>query len=58
METLDHQRGSGRKPPAYRHFVPRNQAVVGVAGKNYYLGVYQSQDSWLEYHRIQAERFF
>ena len=58
METLDNQRGSGRKPPAYRHFSPRNQGVVRIAGKDYYLGVYQSQDSWREYHKILAERFF
>ena len=42
METLDNQRGSGRKPQAYRHFLHRHQAVVRIAGKDYYLGVVQS----------------
>jgi len=31
--------------------------VVRIAGKDYYLGVYQSQDSWREYHKLLAEHF-
>ena len=58
MESLNSQRGSARKPPAYRHFKPRNQGVVRIAGKDYYLGEYQSQESWRRYSQLLAELFF
>jgi len=58
MESLNSQRGSARKPPAYRHFKPRNQGVVRIAGKDYYLGEYQSQESWRRYNQLLAELFF
>ena len=58
MESLNSQRGSARKPPAYRHFKPRNQGVVRIAGKDYYLGEYQSQESWRRYNQLLADLFY
>ena len=58
MDLPDGKRGAARKPPAYRHFKPRNQGVVRIAGKDYYLGEYQSQESWRRYNQLLAELFF
>ncbi len=58
MELPSEKRGPARKPPAYRHFKPRNQGVVRIAGKDYYLGEYQSQQSWRRYNQLLAELFF
>ncbi|MFM8933314.1 MAG: hypothetical protein ACKOS8_15710, partial [Gemmataceae bacterium] len=58
MELPSEKRGPARKPPAYRHFKPRNQGVVRIAGKDYYLGEYQSQESWRRYNQLLAELFF
>ena len=58
MELPSEKRGPAKKPPAYRHFKPRNQGVVRIAGKDYYLGEYQSQESWRRYNQLLAELFF
>jgi len=58
MELPSEKRGPARKPPAYRHFKPRNQGVVRIAGKDYYLGEYQSLESWRRYNQLLAELFF
>ena len=58
MELPSEKRGPARKPPAYRHFKPRNQGVVRIAGKDYYLGEYQSQESWRRYNQLLAEHFY
>ena len=58
MDLPDGKRGPAKKPPAYRHFKPRNQGVVRIAGKDYYLGEYQSQESWRRYNQLLAELFF
>jgi integrase len=44
-----------RKPPAYRHYKPKDLAVVRIGGKDFYLGKYDSPESWQEYHRRVAE---
>jgi integrase len=41
--------------PAYRHFKPRNLAVVRIRGKDIYLGKFESPASWEKYHRLIAE---
>lgn len=43
-------------PPKYRHYKPRNLAVVRIAGKDHYLGPYGSQESKEAYARLIAER--
>ncbi len=45
------------KPPSYRWHKARNCAVVTIAGKDHYLGEYNSPDSWELYHRLVAEHF-
>lgn len=42
-------------PPKYRHYRPKNLAVVRIAGRDYYLGPYGSQESRDEYLRLLAE---
>lgn len=44
-----------KKDPQYRHFKPRNLAVVRIDGKDCYLGPFQSPSSWEKYHRLLAE---
>ena len=46
-----------RKPriPKYRHYKPKNLAVVRIGGKDHYLGAYDSAQSWEQYHRLAAE---
>lgn len=47
-----------RRAPAYRHYKPKNLAVVRIHGKDFYLGPYDSPASWEKYHRLIAERFY
>jgi integrase len=42
-------------PPKYRHFKPKNLAVVRINGHDHYLGKYDSPESWEKYHRLLAE---
>lgn len=42
--------------PKYRHYKPKNLAVVRIDGKDHYLGAYNSPESWEKYHRLMAER--
>lgn len=44
-----------RIPPKYRHYKPKNLALVVLDGKQYYLGRYNSPESWDEYHRLVKE---
>ena len=48
---------SNSRLPKYRHYQPKNLAVVRVAGKDHYLGRYDSPESWEKYHRLLAEQF-
>jgi hypothetical protein len=41
--------------PSYRLHKARNCAVVTIAGKDHYLGEYDSSESWEKYHRLVAE---
>ncbi len=41
--------------PSYRLHKARNLAVVTLGGKDHYLGVYNSAESWENYHRLVAE---
>lgn len=43
-------------PPKYRHYRPKNLAVVRLGGRDHYLGAYGSPESWEAYHRLLAER--
>jgi integrase len=42
--------------PKYRHYKPKDLAVVRIDGRDHYLGRYNSPESWEEYHRLLAER--
>ena len=42
--------------PKYRHYKPKNLAVVRIDGRDLYLGKYGSPTSWERYHRLLAER--
>ena len=42
-------------PPAYRHHKARNCAVCTISGKNFYLGRYNSPESYEAYARLIAE---
>ncbi|VTT99512.1 catalytic phage domain protein : Site-specific recombinase XerD OS=Singulisphaera acidiphila (strain ATCC BAA-1392 / DSM 18658 / VKM B-2454 / MOB10) GN=Sinac_1635 PE=4 SV=1: Phage_integrase [Gemmataceae bacterium] len=44
-----------RKNPSYRFHKARNCAVVTINGRDHYLGVYDSPESWEAYHRLIAE---
>lgn len=44
-----------KKDPSYRFHKARNCAVVTIAGRDHYLGEYDSDASWEEYHRLVAE---
>jgi hypothetical protein len=46
-----------RRIPKYRHYKPKNLAVVRIEGKDHYLGRYDSAESWEKYHRLVAESF-
>jgi integrase len=42
--------------PKYRHYRPKDLAVVRIDGRDHYLGRHGSPESWERYHRILAER--
>jgi integrase len=44
-----------RHTPKYRHFKPKNLAVVRIDGHDHYLGRYDSPESHEKYHRLLAE---
>lgn len=46
--------GPGRTPK-YRHYGPKNLAVVRIAGRDRYLGKYGSPESYERYDRLVAE---
>jgi integrase len=41
--------------PKYRHYRPKDLALVVINGKQIYLGKYGSPESWDEYHRLVKE---
>ena len=41
--------------PKYRLHKARNCAVVTVDGRDHYLGIFGSPQSWEQYHRLVAE---
>lgn len=43
------------RPPSYRHFKPRDLAVVTLDGRDHYLGRYGSPESHEKYARLIAE---
>lgn len=44
-----------RRTPKYRHYKPKNLAVVRINGRDHYLGPYGSPESQARYHRLLAE---
>ena len=42
--------------PKYRHYRPKDLAVVRIDGHDHYLGKHGSPESWERYHRLLAER--
>jgi integrase len=46
-----------RRVPKYRHYKPKNLGVVRIDGQDFYLGPYDSPQSWEKYHRLLAEKF-
>jgi len=42
--------------PKYRHYKPKNLAVVRIDGKDHYLGKFGTPESRERYHRLLAER--
>lgn len=44
-----------RKDPKYRHYKPKNLAVVRVNGHDHYLGTYDSPKSWQAYWQLIAK---
>jgi integrase len=44
-----------RHVPKYRHYKPKNLAVVRIEGRDHYLGRYNSPESREKYHRLLAE---
>ena len=43
------------RPPKYRHYKPKDLAVVRIQGKDDYLGKYDSPESWRKYYRLISE---
>jgi len=43
------------RQPSYRYHKARDCAVVTIAGRDHYLGEYDSPQSWEKYHRLVAE---
>jgi integrase len=41
--------------PKYRHYKPKNLAVVRINGKDHYLGAYGSKESYERYYKLLAE---
>jgi len=48
---------SASRLPKYRHYKPKNLAVVRLDGKDHYLGKYDSEESREKYRRVVAEWF-
>jgi integrase len=46
-----------QKAPKYRHYKPKDLAVVRIGGKDHYLGKFNSPESYEKYHRLLAERY-
>ena len=46
---------SCRNVPKYRHYRPKNLAVVRIDNTDQYLGKYDSPESHEKYHRLIAE---
>jgi site-specific recombinase XerC len=46
---------SRRRVPKYRHYKPKDLAVVRIDGQDQYLGKYNSPESREKYHRLIAE---
>jgi len=44
-----------RRIPKYRHYKPKDLAVVRIDGRDHYLGKYNSPESREKYHRLIAE---
>ena len=44
-----------RRIPKYRHYKPKNLAVVRIGNRDHYLGQYDSPESHEKYHRLIAE---
>jgi integrase len=42
--------------PKYRHYKPKDLAVVRIDGRDHYLGKHGSPESWERYHRLLADR--
>lgn len=47
---------SSPSTPKYRHYKPKDLAVVRINGRDHYLGRYNSSESHERYHRFLAER--
>ena len=43
------------RTPKYRHYRPKNLAVVRISGRDHYLGKYDSAESYERYDRLIAE---
>ncbi len=43
------------RQPKYRHYKPKNLAVVRINGRDIYLGPYESAESWRKYGQVIAE---
>jgi hypothetical protein len=41
--------------PKYRHYRPKDLAVVRIDGRDHYLGKYDSRESRAKYRRVVAE---
>jgi integrase len=41
--------------PKYRHYRPKDLAVVRLNGRDFYLGKHNSPESWEKYHRLIAD---
>jgi len=46
---------ASRPDPKYRHYRPKNLAVVRIVGRGFYLGRFDSPESWERYYRLLAE---
>ena len=44
-----------KRVPKYRHYQPKNLGVVRIQGRDFYLGEYESPQSWEKYHGLIAE---
>lgn len=44
-----------QRTPKYRHYKPKDLAVVRLDGRDIYLGKYGTPESWEKYHRLVAE---